>query len=186
MVKFLTYFLWNFCCYGFSLSVFFPCSIYFLLFGGTGVLNSGPHLSHASALLTLVRLQVWATTSCLFFEIGFHKLFFVCLIWPQTVIYLSPPSKFPGSWFFVCFCFCFFVVLGIEPRAFYMLGKYSTTWAIAPDFFGVCFWNRVSLTCLGWHCTHNPLTSVSEVAGIIGLHHYAWHCFFGTGQVLPK
>jgi hypothetical protein len=87
--------------------------------------------------------------------------------------------------------------MGMETRAFYMLGKHSTAcqleilnlfffflwywglnsgptpWATPPALFlWTVFWDRVSKTiCLGWLQTSSLLISASWVAGITGMSH---------------
>ena len=78
-------------------------------------------------------------------------------------------------------------VLGIEPRASHMLGKYSTTDLHAQTFFQLYF-EVVSLSCLVWPQICNPPASSSWEAGMRGVHCQILlqRTFIGRGRMYRK
>jgi hypothetical protein len=80
--------------------------------------------------------------------------------------------------------------IGIWTQGFVMLGRYSTTWAILPDFFVLVILETGSCICQGQSGSQSSYFMLFAAAGMAGIYHHAQLLFFplrwGITKIFPR
>jgi hypothetical protein len=125
---------------------------------------SSPCRGHSHPLLILL-LGIWFFLRLLkpWCFIGYYQYQFCNTVFGQVRFWDM------GQYFYLLT----FVILGIELSASHLLGWCSVLWSMYPSL--LAFSDRVLCFFHGLALDWDPSTSISEVAGIAGVH--TWQCF---------